>query len=55
MANEGEKNVGYGTIVVVDENRCREASHQGDKKSSSTDTVVSLVKRMVIVETSMSE
>ncbi|GJW10522.1 putative retrotransposon gag domain, aspartic peptidase domain protein [Tanacetum coccineum] len=57
MANEGDRNVGGESGIVVDENRCREESRQGDKRSrgASRDTIASLAKRMVGVETSMSE
>ena len=46
-----------GTGVVVHENRGREKSCQGDKKSrgASKDTMASLAKILVGVETSMSE
>ncbi|GJV26791.1 ATP-binding cassette subfamily C member 8 [Tanacetum coccineum] len=33
MVNEGESNVGGASGIVVDENRGREESHQGDKRS----------------------
>ncbi|GKD66383.1 hypothetical protein Tco_1308491, partial [Tanacetum coccineum] len=57
MANEDDMNVGGASGIVVDENRGREESRQGDKRSrgASRDTVASLAKRMVGVETSMSE
>ncbi|GJT15211.1 hypothetical protein Tco_0873917 [Tanacetum coccineum] len=57
MANEGDKNVGGASGIVVDENRGREESRQGDKRSrgASRDTVANLAKRMVGVKTSMLE
>ncbi|GKG64335.1 hypothetical protein Tco_0659438, partial [Tanacetum coccineum] len=44
MVNEGESNVGGANGIVVDENRGREESHQGDKRSrgASKDMVASL-------------
>ena len=49
--------MGGGNDVVIDENRGREESRQGDKRSrgASRDTVASLAKRMEGVETSMTE
>ncbi|GJW49376.1 alpha-aminoadipic semialdehyde synthase, partial [Tanacetum coccineum] len=57
MENEGDKNVGGASGIVVDENRGREESRRGDKRSRgvSRDTVTSLAKRVVGVETSMLE
>ncbi|GKA65969.1 retrotransposable element Tf2 [Tanacetum coccineum] len=57
MTNEGDKNVGGASGIVVDDSRGREESHQGDKRSrgASRDTVASFAKRMVGFETSMLE
>nr|GEZ31854.1 ribonuclease H-like domain-containing protein [Tanacetum cinerariifolium] len=57
MANEGDKNVGDASGIVVDEHYGREESHQGDKKSRgvSRDTITSLAKRVVGLETFMLE
>ncbi|GJT24952.1 hypothetical protein Tco_0894889 [Tanacetum coccineum] len=57
MASEGDRNVGGTSGIVVDENRGRKESRQGDKRGRGAprDTVASLAKRMVGVETSTSE
>ncbi|GJW46076.1 hypothetical protein Tco_0077722 [Tanacetum coccineum] len=57
MASEGDRNVGGASGIVVDENRGREESRQGDKRGrgASRDTVASLAKKMVGVKTSTSE
>ncbi|GJS37645.1 hypothetical protein Tco_0536027 [Tanacetum coccineum] len=57
MVSEGDRNVGGASGIMVDENRGREESRQGDKRGrgASRDTVASLAKKMVGVKTSTSE
>ncbi|GJT00370.1 zf-CCHC domain-containing protein [Tanacetum coccineum] len=52
MVEEGDRNVGSASGIVVDENRGWEESRQGDKRSRgvSWDTVASLAKRVLRVE-----
>ncbi|GKE16129.1 hypothetical protein Tco_1423706, partial [Tanacetum coccineum] len=56
MENEGERKLGGASGIMVDENCGRKESCQGDNsRGASRDTVASLAKRMVGIETSISE